>query len=708
MNSSAKVKEDRLGVRETYHNFSYRLALLENTLLDICSKSDAPIKTTPLSLPKHHSKEAYIDFIKVRLARIESTLNQSQEPLSSKIKAQLPAWCEKYSRLVEKLLGFDALQKDKEICHLVERTNEKILRVQRACLQMPASSEETGGVWTALKKGGAFLWQNTIGRVCSGFGAGKRVVGKVAGMAGAWLLHASPEEEALIQEKSISLDRVTEDRAASSFAARLSEYLVAYLEEHLVHIKERDISLRPSWLKTFFHDPYLPVPVPNALGALMIQLMSSGKEDVKKMVEINVLNFLHNVYARTNEAFTHSPHALTSLIHDTLERTLEEAQQEEMKQEPLLGSVMGNVERNALLSGKVTKNLVALFLKMGFPNGSSDLYIPSRMVSYCARETLWSTLSSGFEEVLKSALIDMSEHTDVEQELLLKGYREINDFLAPPSEEERVARVMETGVGKSIFIDLIVALFGSFFSSVSSSLREPKKETERIEYSRREDLTKRMKEMFGFLLPKTGAVGRIGRWIGAKTAPSLTTQLSDTLKEFAGNRCMNRVFSQLTDLLKPSPSIADRFPRTVADTKRVEEQRETLRQERKKALQQEETKLKMGVPLIAKKIVEYKGFDTTPPTKEELQAMWPITRIVRTLFRFCKIFLNILFEKVLLALFWAIDLSSKIEKLNRKLRVSVENIPQDAFALFMLSWIGKRADMLLPPTGKKTAAPGVA
>lgn len=690
-----------MGVRGTYQDFSYRVAHLENELVGIYSKGEPSFKKHSVSLVKQHSKKEYLSFIKERLSRIDTILSHSQEPLSSRIKAQLPAWSEKYSRLVEKLLGFDNLGENEEIAHLIADTNEKMSRIQHALLQKTAPKNDKAGFWAALKRGGVFLWN-------AGIDAGKRCIGRVGGRAGAWLLHASPEEEALIQEKRITLDQVTGDQAAASFASKLSEHLVDYLEEHLVHIQERDVALRPPWLSTFFQDPYVSEPVPNALGSLMIQLLSSGKADLKKMVEINVLNFLHNVYAKTNEAFAQSPHALTSLVHDTLAKTLEEVQREHSQNEPLLGSAMGNVERNSLLSGEVTHTLVAVFLKMGFPNGASDVYIPSRMVNYFARDVLWSTLSSGLEEVLKSVLMDMSEHTDVEQELLLKGYREINDFLSPPSEKEKIGREREREMGKSIFIELLIALFGSFFSSVRSSFHEPKKqEVERmgVDYAGREDLTKKVEEVFGFLLPETGFIGKLGRTIATKTSSSLSTQLSDSLREFAGNRCMNQVFSQLNDIVKSTSSITDRFPRTARDVQRGEERRIQLRQERTEAIQQEERKLKMSSPLIAKKIVEYKGFNTTPYSRDELQAMWPITRLIRTFLRFFKILLNTLFEKVLLALFWAIDLPSKIERLNRKFRTSLENIPQDAFVLFMMNWLGKRADSILSSADQKTAAP---
>jgi hypothetical protein len=691
-------------------DLSFRFALLETDLFDIESDKSKKIKMHPIALPRYNKRTDHLLFIKERLSCIHDELGlQELRPLSPKVSALLPSWCEKCSVTIDTLAKtsyFQSTEDREEIVKLASETRSKIEDIKARCglfqkslkekeLFEAAPPQSDGGVrnWMTTKLSGA---ARGLGHWLGGY------FGKKADNTVVWLSKAPKEEKKLIEQEQRELRIASGGPVALSFAATFSDYLVSYLEEHVLHINEREVGLRPEFLTKFFEDPYVPHPVPTALGKAFIAALSSNREDIRKMLEVNVLIFLDNVYSKMDIAFTNSPYALTSLVHATLAETINEVEKD--KALPLLDS-MGLVQRNMLLSGQVTTQLVGMFLKMGFPKGAESLHIPSKTISFFGRDALWNVIEEVFTSTLRDSLIDMSEHSDIQEELLLKGYRELNDYLMGRMPEEDERRRRAGGAGHTILVEFLVTIFSSFFAALRTAFfnqgeKNQKDGNERQTlYPANEDLACQIQSGLSSLLPDTWIGKKLKQHISPRIAASMAPLLAERLREFGGKTCINEGLQRMEALLQKD------FPRTQNEKEEVEKHEQEERAAQKKELEEEELKFRDNIPVLAKKVVENFGFNMIIPSEKKLRQMWGPQRWSKKIDLFFRKFINTCFEKIILALFRIIDLPKQIDQSMYRLHKSAEKIPQDAFVTFMLDWIGKRTDLVNPSSTPGQATP---
>ena len=708
-------------------DISFRFALLENKLFEI---TDRTMDST-IPLPKVFSGDELVHFIKERWKSIQIALPDLSQPganVSHKIIHLMPGWCDQGSELFKKSRSIAILAANADIMSLVDESERQIHAVKSRCESLAHGEERLPLRPLCVPKKGILGAFSEVVKAVGG-GAGYVLTGALVGTGAIarrvfdfteervtktivpQVIHCTELHDKKLQKMQTILARLSGDsQKAASFAKNISEYSVAYLDTHVCHIREREIALRPRFLTYLFEnrDIYVENPVLNADGRLLQDLLTAPKkrEDLRKVIELNVVLFLNNMYDTLNRAFDETPYALAHLIHSTLLESIKELEKiEEHRDEvdgaiTLLGSRMGLDERNALLSRKVTKDLAAVFLKVGLPPESQyPISLPAGSVSLPGGSWLFETKKPNrsrivsicqecTETILYDALVEMSNHSDIQEELLLAGYRALNEFLKPAL-VVRSQQEMQVSTGEA-FVDFFIALFTSFFQEVGTLFTDPRRQGKKIlktDFMGAPQLQEAVQQAISAVFPNN--------WIAKKASPylasSITPQLAETLKDFGREKCINAALEQMSPLIDLSRPREELFPMKQTEVDMETERRDQRRLQRARDIAVEEQRLLENVPFMAQKVADAIGPDITPLSQKNLESMGKVTRIWKKMCLSIRIFVNKILRQVVLTIFKIAGVPMLVKNVSMRVRETAKIIPQDAFAIFMMDWIGKRA-----------------
>jgi hypothetical protein len=689
-------------------DLSYQFTRLEDSLYDLDDAKSKKGSLSSIHLPKSLEPEEHAEFIKQRLQGINDQLSRIGRTLTVNEISLFPAWDKRFVTLAENLLNEPHVKSDAALKSAVEATKEHIDDIRSRILHRDEVESPVPPSVLASHVVSHGAVDRPFGLLEDGIGALWRFVKtKTTSTVAQVGIASTPEEEAEIEVRKTSLTRESGGSEATLFASKLSEYTIAYLKEHILNIKEREPALRPAFLSDFFDDLRSENPIPTPMGDVVIKLLEQ-EADLKKVIETNLLLFLKNIYCNMDVAFTKTPYVLTSVLHETLSATLEDMQKEEKVTGETVGSQMGLVQRDLLLSGKVVNPFIQFIMKIGLPNGNDDLYIPSqglssvgkgtfpgavllRRVGVDTRQDVLKIIQKASAEIFQSAIQEMSENSDIQQELLLQGYRVINDYISPPKQEELATRFKKEALeGKLGIVEFFTALLSSLFRGAYKPSVERKKEDRTGGDKRIDLLQKKIEEGISFLLPDTKTGIFLKRRAGKTMAASISQTIAEQLREeMGGKKCVSTALDQLQSFIDPSKPRQELFPRTQAEIDVIQQKQQAHRENRLKDIEKEENRLKNNIPAIADRIVENIGFDTTKPTESELLSMNGVVRVFKHMTRMLKGFINNLLKTLVLGILKAIDFRSQIDVTMKKFRRSVEGVPQDAFAIFMIDWVGK-------------------
>lgn len=679
-------------------DLSFRFALLETRL---CEMGFSSKKVKPISA----------DIIG-RISELTETLS-SPPSLSSRIVEQLPSWCDDCDTLLRQMVGSSEYSSNREI----ETLNHSIDELRKRCLNhkeshglpqqrvslpeaQPISQPKKGffswaisGITHAMRRTGSLVTR-CFHTVASAGGNLRRRAVAVALPAISWWYGAFTNQDERIQKKQEQLDLFvgeTHGKKPSTLATTLSQYIFSYFEEHVMHIQEREPALRPPFLSVFFHDLYSADPKPTTVGIGFQNLLSTKKEEFRKCIEDNLLFFLNNVSHHVREgSFINEPYAVVKMFHETLNEVVKNVESDsslsgEMEKDDLVVA-----ERNKLLTGDITRNLVHFILSVGFPRGALDVQIgpveeppssdnapivfpgrsgeivgPLEPEANTVQKKIYSAINDALFEELQDRLISLTKNNDLQDEFLLQIYRQINSFLNPSSEQQQNGGP-------------ISALFPDFEGQKIAS--EP------VAYEYESDLVESLQKGATLLLQGTG----LEKWIGRINFSKMARELSSRFRSFDTQKMLQLIFPQLETMLTPSQvfpsqertSESKLFPRTQQEIQAREAERDARRKQRAEELLQEMTQLQKNVPHMAKMFARWKGFNDIPSLNEQSGLSTRIERV-------CKKIVNAVLTKFIQAFFKIIAMKSKIRTLNQQIAQQTQKIPQDTYILFLCDWLGR-------------------
>lgn len=726
-----------MGLRDVSFNLSrFQQIFLEEVV-------DAPLKTAPPIPLGFGGKKEYIDFIKSHLESINLLVKDAKRKYITKQESTKIANenIKKIEKQLSDLSGrSDAMQERSELRNELANAKQNLKREENRCdktivffpkwstayakllqrKEMQSIENENPEIARLLFNVREMVKQveedcskkrKTLRADISPHSTDK--VAQAACDTGVRLLVATTtffeHMDEKIQEKKRRIDTLTGDTQMTDFANTFSGYVVSYLEEHLLHIKERDPELRPAFLENFFHRLYRDDPTPNWEGRLLMSMVSHHKEKLQQAIELNVLFFLGNVYEKVDATFSAHPYALMSLVHTTLERTLQEVREQT---DPSLGTVMGVKERNLLLDGQMQERFSNFFLEIGFPNREEDLQLPIRgadedwsqrnffvrqflkiragaehKIVEANRKKIVTLVQDVITSLFRSSMFELSEHADIEQALFLKGYQELNAFLFPSSAERDIS--VKRGGTEIPVIDFLIALLTSFFQDLGALfIRRKSEQEDTTHYDKQDDLVLRIEESIRAFIPDTWLGKKIKNRFASTMAKKLAPQLAEKLKEFGGMNCINQALQFTKEQLdvKTRP-MSEMFPRTQNEIEALQKKQADLREQREKEIQEEERRLQTRMPELAKRVVDFIGFDTTIPP--EWDSMSRRAQLAKQVSFFFKRLINNFLKTLIRFVFWAIGLGPKIGRVSKAIRQRTQAIPQDAFALFMCDLVQK-------------------
>ena len=572
-------------------------------------------------------------------------------------------------RLVKKALDFE-----KSIQHIRSLPPREIRK------------EGRGGI-------GSWLWD----KVCS------PVIGKAVKIAGVPLasyflnIRQSEKErvDAGIEQYTERLALQGDGTSARKFATQTSKFLVQYLSEHLLHVEERDPSLRDPFLKSFFIDPYVPKPVPGVLGDLVIPLLKTHSEIFEKIFRLNILKGISSLYENVQRIQREQPYLFVELVRSSLVMASAHIKMEDdVRKRQGLGELSPE-ERQELLKGTLQKSITKSLLSLAFPNGVKDLVIPDFLPSVPGKAQamnriegkVWEVLQKGLDEFFYSVFTDLSENDDVKDSLLLTGYKQILSLLEDVPEAPGAERAVKTNPIGFFTFGFVATLIKVMFTSIKENLRSKKSAT--TPYPNQAAFNSIATDIVTDLVKATSWPSFLQKKISATLVEKMGPSVVEAIKEIELTQIFDSLFSNFQDEIEASPVY--HIPRTFDDVRAVEERREIERTERQVLLNEAEERVGSNLSGVIDSIWKYLKLKDPKPPHAEVGMKAAIYRFQRYVVHS----INAGLHRLLRFAFWISKMGTLIHDAGIRLRSRTGEIQQD---VVLSRFVNNFVDEMAPKT----------
>jgi len=592
-------------------------------------------------------------------------------------KAHLPLILDHLKELIDKIINLT--RELQPSSHLPEEKIQNLLQEATRCQATIDATEHSISIET--KEQPDFLgqlWQKigkpTLQQIPKIFGKGASV----------YLSIQSVEIQKckdLINDYSQKLIDMGHGPPTVRFAKTISETLVTYLREHVLHIQERDPALRPEFLEYFFDDPYSHSPKPSFLGNLFIPLLKDHEGLAITIVEANMLKALYNAYTQLNEIQNNKPELVLEFARKTLEMGLEHIRSEEEARKTKGIGELKTKERNLILSGAMQKAFAQFILALAFPQGNKEIFIPNlipsilgkeRLVSWI-RQTAFSLTTEGLGDLFFLVLADLSEHNDVKEELLIEGYEIALSTLEKPKqpsveeprqEQPRASHsLLVVGILASC-IKIFIDTFKSFFTRKSSTHTryEYQERFNTLIYSTAKTILK--KSTLSRITPDP-----ILRYVASKIGNALTTSLQSIRFVDVADQVLESIATNLTE----HPEIRI-YPRTIEQLLEQKQIRQENQRNRRAHLHDLENRFGQNIDGLIDAVWDAMKLPDREISSEERQG---IHSIIPRIKRRTKHYINSCLYKAISFICWVGGVKRITRRIGQKTTQTAEAIKQD-------------------------------
>lgn len=357
-----------------------------------------------------------------------------------------------------------------------------------------------------------------------------------------------------------------------NFAACISTFLTDYLDEQLVHIKERDVSLRPPFLESFFDDVYGNDPKPNSLCRLTLKLLTENKPLIKATIELNLLKAINQAY-KTLQTEEGKP-LLLNLLQASFHAAIMSVSADEKARKQQGINPLTIQERNLLLSNELKKNVTSFVLRLCFPKGAEDLELPEISVSipgvkagmsWVKSNLLWPLLENGLGDFFHETFRELSTDDALKTQILIEGYSQTNTFLKIQSTTKD--KKLNTLSKISAFsFGIITAFFSFIFMALKNS--PSKKATHPGLTQLNQDILQAMK----WFAKGSKPAEFVCKHFGERLANSAGNILANALETYQITDFLNKTFQSIEKSLG-TPEITTLFPRKIEQKTELKKQK---------------------------------------------------------------------------------------------------------------------------------------
>jgi len=391
-----------------------------------------------------------------------------------------------------------------------------------------------------------------------------------------------PKEELTRTLQSVlqECDKTTETRLF--FADNLSNLIIIFLEEQLVHVDQREPALRAQFISKFFIDPSAKTPTRTNFGNIAISLIEENKEFAKELVRANVLRAVANGYQALESYQKDHPYLLVDYIHKAFEIGTEEIQHEERVQKEG-GTHLSPEARKRILDKSLQREMAAFLLTICFPHGSDDLFVPVGIEM--GQSMMWEPLRQVIEDLASDFFKDTIESQDIKQSLLRMGLEKVTEVLSgqsvqpPTTQEGAPPDKTQPHRGGIIAVGMIAAFIKIIFDAIWEAFRGRKRTRGPSNYPRQDSFNARLyttyqaleKELFiGKFIPQRLSRKIVHDYIG----PNLVCAIN----EIRIPDLVDEQLKAISEKIKPD-SANVLFPKTWEEKEEIEKEKEAQRKE---------------------------------------------------------------------------------------------------------------------------------
>jgi hypothetical protein len=628
-------------------DLSYSLGSLKKDLDDIADNPSHPImmESDPEKLKK---------VVQEQLNTIVETLNMTENAPSARAVAKLPYLLERSNKIIGDILSLEKIL-NPELVLAAQNCQKKVSTLQsqisKIKIQTKSQIELIPGLNTAL----LFL-------VNLGVNA---IINKNRCMA---------ELEAKITLYKSNLKNATYSTTATCFCETTAAYAVDYLEEHLLHIKERDSALRPQFLEKFFENPYSDDPQPTPLGKLVIPLLKTHKDLVQKTIEANVLQVTATIYQQFKDGQKASPYFFVDLVYEAIKSAMKQMNEEQSSLAKPGVNTLTIKERNLLLSGTFQKTIIDKAVSFVLPEGATQIITPpiltmfpgSKIVTLYFKETALSLVKEGFEGLISDIFSELSDNTDLKRKLLITGYEQTNAFLSnTPTQSTKT----QTGLSKIGIASLgvIFTFFSLIFTAFRHALTTPTVTSPT--YPNEKKLTDLLERLIINFTADSKLLSFISKHYSGSLARKLSPIFITTLQNISFVEIIDAQLKNITDLLSPKNK-ESRFPRKVSEEHSYAQKEEEQRKIEEKTLIDMREDLGKNISGLIHQVASTFVPDVDPAPEGIETVLWKIRKFTREFLQACV-------YRCVQFIFWACNAKSKIQSMDRRFNKGTKLLKQD-------------------------------
>ncbi len=411
-------------------------------------------------------------------------------------------------------------------------------------------------------------------------------------------------------------DSITETRLL--FAENLSSLIITFLEEHLVHVNERELEFRAEFISKFFKDPSANTPIRTGLGEIVIPLIENNREAARELVRANVLQALANGYQALESYQNDHPHLLVKYIHEAFKIGLDEIRHEEHARTEG-GTHLSSEERKRILDKSLQRGMTAFLLTICFPHGAENLFVPLNLVKTktMGQSKLWELLRQIIENLSSEFLKDTIEFQDIKQSLLMMGLEKVTEVLSgqsiqpPTTKEGDSSDKTQPHRGGIIAVGMIAAFIKIIFDAIWDAFRDRKRTRAPSEYPNQDSFNTLVystyqaleKELFiGNFIPKRLSKKVIYEHIGPNLISAINEIRIPDLVDIQLQTIAEKIKPDSTNLI---------FPRTSKEKTEIKKQQEIQRKEDQRNIERLENHIGNNIEGLIKATYALWKIDTT-------------------------------------------------------------------------------------------------
>ncbi len=445
--------------------------------------------------------------------------------------------------------------------------------------------------------------------------------------------------------------------AALGFADTTSQFVVLYLEEELLHITERDASLRPPFLEFFFDNLYTDEPQENPLCTLVKALLQDNKPLMKATIELNLLKGLYQAYSSLKNL--ESQPFLLDLIRSSLHGAIDSVKKEKAARKEAEVNPLTIEQRNFLLSGTFQKDLVQFILDLGFPKGAEEIELPAQVPTFAKTDHIWPLVQKGLEQLCQSIFSELSTDEDVKNQILIKGYEQTKLLLTTQSQQEATSHGLEQF---SRISALAIGIVTVFFNVIFLALRG--KKTTGSDSPEQQQLSDDLYEAMKWLAEGSKIRQFFFKRYGKNLAHSAGATLADALKTIKVTDFLNQQLDSMSKDVLNVENIKTLFPRTEEKAQEIKRAQDAAKKANKAHLEELREDFHENINGILGQARDFLY------PEGDVKQLSKIHKLAREFFRSCLLFLLRFISKV-------IKLKQHVSSMERRLYQAARSMDED-------------------------------